>query len=297
MPRLCFIVNPTAGHGRALATWNRIEPLAASLGEYAVKFTEGPGHGKELARAAALEGFDRVVVLGGDGTVNDVANGLVRSPAALAVVPTGTGNDWVRTAGVPRDPEAAVRIAFSGRRAKSDVGLVVEQQRYFFNVTGLGFDAEVIRRVNQYGPVLKSFGGALPHLLGVVGALFHFTGAPVRFELDGQPLESPRMLLMAVGIARYFGGGMKILPHAEIDDGLFEIVWGEDLSRLELIGLVGKIFSGGHEGHPKVRFARGRRIVAFSDRPVAVQMDGDLIGQLPITMELLPGALDVILPA
>ncbi len=296
MPRLCFIVNPTAGHGRALKVWRRIEPLAASLGEYTVRFTERPRHGEELARQAAAEGFDRVVAMGGDGTVNEVGNGLLGTRAALAVVPTGTGNDWVRTVGIPhRDPEAATRIAFTGRRVKSDVGLAVGY-RYFFNIAGIGFDAEVSRRVNDYGPVLKAVGGTLPSLLGVVGTLFRFRGADVTVQVDGQTLQTHRMLLMAVGITRYYGGGMKILPEAIMDDGLFEIAWAENLKVPEIFRLLPKLYDGSHAGHPKVRFLRARRVTASSTRRVAFHLDGDVAGNLPVTFETHPGALDVIVP-
>lgn len=295
MPHLCFIVNPTAGHGRALKTWKRIEPLAAQLGEYGVKFTERPRHGEELAREAANEGFDRVICLGGDGTINEVGNGLMGTGAALGVVPTGTGNDWVRTVGIGPDPAEACRVAFQGRLVKMDVGLA-RGYRHFFNIAGIGFDAEVARRVNDYGPVLKTFGGTLPSLLGIVGTLFHFTGAKVKVEMDGRVLTPDRMLLMAVGIARYFGGGMKILPEAIINDGLFEIAWGEDLSRIELIKLVGKIYGGAHAGHPKVTIARARQVTASAEQPVAFHLDGDVVGSLPVTFEILPQALDVVVP-
>ncbi|MFZ5815506.1 MAG: diacylglycerol/lipid kinase family protein [Bacillota bacterium] len=296
MPRLCFIVNPTAGHGRALKTWKRIEPLAAQLGEYSVKFTERPRHGEVLARQAAGEGFDRVVSLGGDGTLNEVGNGLMGTGAALAVVPTGTGNDWVRTVGLThKDPEQAVRVAFQGRLVRMDVGLA-HGYRHFFNIAGIGFDAEVSRQVNDYGPVLKAVGGTLPSLLGIVGTLFRFTGVPVQVDLDGQVIQRERLLLMAVGIARYYGGGMMILPEAVVDDGLFEIAWAQDLGRLELINLVGKIYSGAHVGHPKITITRGRRVVATSDRPVAFHLDGDVAGNLPVTFEILPRALTVVVP-
>lgn len=295
MSRVCFIVNPTAGHGRALKTWKRIEPLAAQLGEYGVKFTERRRHGEELARLAASEGYDRVVCLGGDGTLNEVGNGLMGTRAALGVVPTGTGNDWVRTVEITKDPEEACRTAFQGRLVKMDVGYA-HGYRHFFNVAGIGFDAEVSRRVNDYAPLLKAVGGTLPSLIGVAATLFQFTGAPVRVELDGHLLTPNRLLLMAVGIGRYFGGGMKILPDAIIDDGLFEIAWGDDLGRMELIKLVGKIYDGAHVGHPKVTVVRGRKVVASADKPVAFHLDGDVVGNLPVTFEILPRALDVIVP-
>jgi YegS/Rv2252/BmrU family lipid kinase len=265
------------------------------LGEYGVKFTERPHHGEELARQAAAEGYDRVVALGGDGTLNEVGNGLMGTGAALAVVPTGTGNDWVRSVDIPRDPAVACRIAFGGRLVKSDVGMAVGH-RHFFNIAGIGFDAEVSRRVNDYGPVLKAVGGTLPSLIGIAGTLFNFMGARVTVRRDDQTQTIPRMLLMAVGIGRYYGGGMKILPNAVIDDGLFDICWGENLGRMELIRLVGKIYDGGHVGHPKVKLDRCRRIVATSDAPVAFELDGDVAGNLPVTLELLPSALDLVLP-
>lgn len=295
MPRLCFIVNPTAGHGRALKTWKQIEPLVASLGDYVVKFTEHPGHGQELAREAAQEGFDRVVALGGDGTVNEVASGLVGTAAAFGLVPTGTGNDFRRAAGIPKDPVEAVRTVFQGQPVPMDVGLA-GGRRYFFNVAGAGFDAEVMRRVNGYGPVLKSVGGVLPHLLGVAGTLLHLHGSNARAALDGQSIEIPNMALMVAGIGQYFGGGIKIFPHAVTNDGLFDVIWGENLSRGELVSILAKIFSGEHENHPKVHIARARRISMAADSPMAVQVDGELIGQLPIDLELLPGALQVVLP-
>lgn len=295
MPRVCFIVNPTAGYGRAMKTWKRIEPVMAQWGEYGVKFTERPRHGEELARQAAAEGYERVISLGGDGTLNEVGNGLMGTGAALGVVPTGTGNDWVRTVGIGRDPEEAARIAFQGRILKMDVGLA-HGYRHFFNIAGIGFDAEVSRRVNDYGPVLKAIGGTLPSLLGIVGTLFSFPGAAVRVELDDRVLHPQRMLLMAVGIARYYGGGMMILPDAIINDGLFEIAWGEDLGRLELLKLVGKIYAGEHLGHPKVTVTRGRRLTATADSRVAFHLDGDVAGNLPVTFEILPAALDVIVP-
>jgi len=291
MPRVCFIVNPVAGHGRALAAWKRIEPLAAQLGEYCVKFTKGPGHATALAREAVREGYDRVVSMGGDGTLNEVGNGLVGTDAALAVIPAGTGNDWVRTTGVPTDPAEGCRLAFEGRISRMDVGLA-HGYRHFFNAAGFGFDAEVCARVNSYGERFRK----LSYVRGVFDTLFHFSGVPVDVEIDGVPRRLERVLLLAVGVGRYFGGGMKIFPDADIADGLFEIAWGENLGRLELLRLVSLIYSGKHVGHPKVSMMRGRRLKAESTERVVIQLDGDVVGQLPVTFEILPAALNVVLP-
>lgn len=295
MPRVCFIVNPTAGHGRALAAWKQIEPLAAQLGDYEVKFTQGPREGEALARQAAQEGYDRVIAMGGDGTVNEVGNGVMGTGAALGVIPTGTGNDWVRSAGVPSDPEEGCRMAFLGELSKMDVGLA-HGYRYFFNGAGFGFDAQVCVWVNEHGQAWKRVSGTLPHLMGVVNTLFAFTGVSVDVEIDGEKIHVPRLLLMALGNGQYFGGGMRVVPDARLDDGLFDLAWGENLSRMELIGLVSKIYKGAHVGHPKVRMARGRKVTATSSARVPFQLDGDVAGHLPVTFEVLPQALDVILP-
>ncbi|WP_374712331.1 diacylglycerol/lipid kinase family protein [Symbiobacterium terraclitae] len=291
MPRVCFIVNPVAGHGRALAEWKQIEPLAAQLGDYCVKFTQGPRHGTALAREAVQEGYDRVVSMGGDGTLNDVGNGLMGSRAALAVIPAGTGNDWVRTARLPRDPVEGCRMAFQGRVARIDVGLA-RGHRYFFNGAGFGFDAEVCDRIRSYGPRFRK----LSYLRGVFDTLFRFTGVPVDVEIDGQRMHLSRVLLLEVGNGRYFGGGMQIFPGADFADGLFEIAWGENLGRLELLRLVSQIYSGKHVGHPKVRMMQGRKVTASSPEKVVFQLDGDVAGHLPVTFEIIPQALDVVLP-
>lgn len=295
MPRVCFVVNPTAGHGRALAAWKQIEPLAAQLGDYGVKFTQGPRQGEALAMQAAQEGYDRVIAMGGDGTVNEVGNGLMGTGAALGVIPTGTGNDWVRTASIGRNFEAGCRLAFEGQLSKMDVGLA-HGYRYFFNGAGFGFDAEVCVWVNKYGQSWKRISGTLPHLMGVVNTLFRFTGVAVDVDIDGHRTHIPRLLLMALGNGQYFGGGMKIVPDAKLDDGLLDLAWGQNLSRSELIGLVGKIYKAAHVGHPKVSMARGRKITATSAAQVPFQLDGDVAGHLPVTFEILPKALDVVLP-
>nr|PZN70623.1 MAG: hypothetical protein DIU55_11000 [Bacillota bacterium] len=291
MPRVCFIVNPIAGRGQALACWKQIEPLAARLGEYGVKFTERPGHAIELARLAVQEGYDRVVSLGGDGTLNEVGNGLVGTDAALAVIAAGRGNDWVRTTGVPTDAAEGCRLAFEGRVARLDVGLA-RGYRYFFNAAGFGFDAEVCVRVDRYG---KRF-PKLSYLRGVFDTLFHFTGVPLDVEIDGERRRLERVLLLEVGIGRYFGGGMKIFPDADPADSLFEIAWGENLGRLELLRIVSLIYSGRHVGHPKVRMTRGRRVTADSPERVVFQLDGEVVGRLPVTFEIVPGALNAVIP-
>lgn len=294
--RPCFILNPTAGHGRAVQTWRKVESLAQAAGEYGIKVTQRPRHGEELAREAVAEGYDRVIVLGGDGTVNEVIQGLVHTEVPLAVIPTGTGNDWVRTADVPREISKAFEIAYEGRVARHDVGLV-HGQRYFMNIAGVGFDAEVSRFMNDHARMVKVIPGTLPSLISIVGTLFRFRGAPMSCIIDGERIEVPKLFLMAVGINQYYGGGMQILPQAEPADGYFDLVWADDLPLADLPSLMGRIYKGQHLDHPKVQSRRAKRIRVESPQNVAYHLDGDVAGQTPVEFELIPQALSVMLPA
>jgi len=298
LPRILYVVNPAAGHGRAKKNWERVRPLTEALGDCAVRFTEGPLHGQEVGREAARQGFDRVCVFGGDGTINEVANGLVGSPTALAIIPTGSANDLVRTFPIPWDIEEAVRVAHSGVRRRIDVGLAESSagRRYFLNMVGAGFDAEIAGRVNELGPVLKVVPGTLPTVICLVLTLLTYDYPTVTLRIDGTEAVVPNLILSGVGICRYLGGGMKLLPEADPGDGLFDLMWAHDIPRLGILGLVAKTYKGAHVGHPKIHFARGKRVEVSSSTALRWHMDGEIGGYLPVSFEIVPGGLDIIVP-
>ncbi len=298
MARVCFIVNPIAGHGRAMKNWERVRSLAAGLGDCGVKFTERPLHAGELARQAVEEGYDRVAVFGGDGTLNEAGNGLVGTGAAMAMVPAGTANDWIRTFPIPTKTEDAVRLVFSGRRVPVDVGLVHGSggSRYFFNMVGAGFDAEVAGRTNDLGAWLKVAGGTVPIVVSLVLTLFTYKNPTVTLEMDGRTHVVPKLVLSAVGVCRFIGGGMMLLPEAIADDGLFDVMWAHEFGRLELLGVVAKTYKGGHVGHPRIHFARAKHVSVTSSAPLLWHVDGEVGGHLPVKIEVIPKGLDVILP-
>ncbi len=300
MARVCFIVNPTAGHGRAAKRWEKAEPVVARLGSYAVKFTERPMHAGELARRAVAEGYDRIAVFGGDGTMNETGNGLVGTGAAMAIVPTGTANDLARSFPIPWKTEDAVRLAFEGRRMPIDVGLVRGPDggdgRFFFNMVGAGFDAEVAGRTNDLGPWLKVAGGTIPTVVALVLTLFSYRNPSVTLVMDGREITVPKLVLSAVGVCRFIGGGMMLLPQAIPDDGQFDVMWAHEFGKLELLGIVAKTYKGGHVGHPRIHFARATRVSVSSSQPLLWHVDGEVGGHLPMTVEIRPKALDVIVP-
>ncbi|MFO7173303.1 MAG: diacylglycerol kinase family lipid kinase [Bacillota bacterium] len=292
--RLFFVVNPTAGHGRTLQVWRRLEPHLAQWGEYDVGFTTAPRHGEALAREAARAGFDRVVAMGGDGTLNEVVNGLIGERAALGIIPSGTGNDFVRSLGVPRDPLAAARIAFTAPVRPVDVGLHLETGRHFINIAGIGFDAEVAEEVNTRR-ILKAIPGTFPSLVAALITLIRYRNPEMTIRLDGKEVRR-RVLLMAVGNARYYGGGMQILPQATVDDGYFTVLIAGDVGKAELLEVLPKLYTGRHVDHPKAEFLLAREVHVAAGEPVALHLDGDVVGHLPATFRLLPRAIQVVAP-
>lgn len=291
MERLAFIVNPIAGSGRARRLWPAI---TAELRSRRVAWdtfeTEGPGHATDLARKATAAGYTAVVAVGGDGTLNEVVNGVGTGGVPVGLIPLGTGVDFPRTAGVPKDPRQALEVVLAGRVSHIDVGVV--NDRLFCNVAGTGFDAQVAARVNQAG---NKQGGPIPYIKAVFQTLFSYENAPFRITLDGVS-QQVTSLLMAVGNGRFYAGGMMICPRADIRDGQFDVVIAGDIGKLGTLLTLPRVFSGAHLRHPKVTYQRARRVVVEGPAHLGIQADGELVGHLPATFELRPGALPMLLP-
>ncbi|MCH8977788.1 MAG: diacylglycerol kinase family lipid kinase [Armatimonadetes bacterium] len=292
MPEICVILNPAGGRGAATRTWASICHNATGID---VRQTQSPGDGIGLAREAVASGAKRVVAVGGDGTVNEVANGLFGTDTALAVVPAGTGNDWVRTVGIPSDPAEALEVALNGRLAVTDVGEAVGH-RYFLNVAGVGFDAEVARCITEARGMLAKLGPTPRYLVSVLKTFFGYRGADVSATVDGEERKLDKMFLMAVAVARFYGSGMMIAPDAKTDDGLFDLVWGCDVRMHELPLLMKRIFKGAHLSHPKIDCAQCREITLRSPVPLPFHLDGDVAGHLPVTFKIHDKALKIVVP-
>jgi YegS/Rv2252/BmrU family lipid kinase len=246
--------------------------------------TSEPGEATVLAKAAADSGYERVVAVGGDGTILEVANGLVSSRTAMAVVPAGTGNDTAANLSIPSDPVKAAWLALHGAARAIDVGEITSQRGrcYFVNIAGFGFDAEVAARVSR----MSRIGGrTLPYLLAVLATLTRFRAPMVRLVVDGEVLAQP-IFLGAVGNGPSYGGGMRVVPDALLDDGQFDVCIVGQVSPWEVLKLVPRMYSGGHRHHPAVQLSRCRELRAESDVAVGCQADGELIGTLPATFRI-----------
>ena len=299
------IVNPTAGYRRAPRVWPR---LLASLGETGAKvvtwWTEWPGHAETLAAQARREGFDRVVAVGGDGTLLEVVNGLWWEPRGLqpsvGVVPLGTGCDYVRSFNLGQTLRDKVMSALGEATLRVSVGLARLQgfdgqprQRVFVNVLGLGFDAQVIAGFRQQRLGLP---GKMPYFLSGLKELGRLTHHRITGELNGRPLKTEAMVVV-LGLGRYFGGGMMITPGASPQAGHFQVVLAQKLSRLELLALLPGIYFGKHLDHPRVTAAYAGQITVNADPPAYVEAEGELEGLTPMEVAIIPRALRIAAPS
>ncbi|MDY6908052.1 MAG: diacylglycerol kinase family lipid kinase [Chloroflexota bacterium] len=294
------IVNPCAGGGFTGRKWPQIRGLLQDAGlSIEHGFTDGPGHGTDLAREAVERGHELVIAVGGDGTVNEVANGLVdeegKGRATLGIIGLGTGGDAIRTLGIPRDYVQACHLFSDYRKCTIDLGEVEYTggtgwvRRLFFNTAGLGFDAATVERQHALPGGLR---GTLPYLIALGITLVSYRNKRVTLSVDGQA-EERRCFTVVVNNGRYFGGGMKIAPEADVCDGLLDVVVIGDMGRSGILWNLPKVYSGNHIGHPMVSAYRALGVEVGSPERLLLQVDGELVGEAPARFRLLPAALDV----
>jgi YegS/Rv2252/BmrU family lipid kinase len=299
------IVNPKAGGGISQKKWARmVGAVSAGLGEINVRFTDARGHATEIAREIAMRGNQLVVALGGDGTISEVAAGLLAAreagapPSELGIIPRGTGGDFRRSLELTTDiAQAAEHIRKCAAHA-IDAGRVVftaadgaPGNATFVNVASFGFSSAVAARANQSS---KALGAKAAFLGATVRTLMSHENAEVFLELDGAAPIRRTLMLAAVGNGRYFGGGMKICPDAKLDDGLLSLVTVGDLGKMQVLASMPRLFAGTHLGIEDVRGATVRKLRASPVDPtevIPVELDGETPGRLPATFEVLPRAL------
>lgn len=292
------IVNPAAGHGRAGARWARARDAAGVREERA---TERAGHARELAREATEAGVELVVAVGGDGTLGEVVDGYLSVPEAarratsLAVFPAGSGNDFARHAGVPGEPEAwAAALAAGGRRHLDAARATFRgpdgapRARHFLNFAGAALAGEVARATAARG---KALGGTLSYLLESARAVLAARPSRLGLVVDGAVEPPADYALVAVANTSTVGGGMRLAPDADAEDGLLDLLTVDARGRAELLGLLSRAYSGGHLGRPGVRLRRARRVELRGEGDLPLNIDGDGEGTCPAVFEVLPRAL------
>ncbi len=293
-----FIVNPQAGSGRTEKIWPKLKEQLETQGmNVAVSMTASPAEGTVIAKNAVEQGYDTVVAVGGDGTVHEVVNGIVNTGVKLAVIPTGTGNDFARVMGIPSDWSEAAKVLSRGRVRRIDLGWL--NDRYFVNIGGVGFDAEVAAAANRFKKRMPGrVPGMVPYVFGILQMLFSYMNKDMNITLrgpEGEIILNPRTFLVAAGNSAYTGGGMHICPGASLSDGLFHVVLAEDLSKLDTLLLLPRVFSGSHVKHKKVSQFLAEEIVVTCEQELNVYADGEVYAVTPAHFKAMAGALEVII--
>ena len=301
--RPLVIVNPRSGGGLSESKWAKlVAPLTDGLGELDSVFTEGPCDATRLAREAAAAGRTLVVAFGGDGTVSEVADGVLQAAAGarteIGLIPRGTGGDFRRSLEVPADLRAAARHIRETPARIIDAGRATfvghdgaPATRHFVNVASFGFSSAVAGRANASS---KRFGGKIAFLGATVRTLATYDNTDVWFRVDGGERQRRRVLLAALGNGCFFGGGMKICPKAKLDDAALDLVVVGDFTRLEVLARVRMLYDGSHLTLEEVSNTSVSKLEVEpveKDQIVPIELDGETPGRLPATFEVLPGAL------
>lgn len=300
-PSLFFIVNPRAGLGVV-----RFSTIARRLRERGVPFaaaaTTGPGDATTLARLACGQGFRAIVCVGGDGTINEVVNGLatpkgeVDQRPIVGMIPTGTAQDFPRGVGIPLERGGAIDRLLEGQETRVDVGRIRfgdGRVRLFVNVLGVGFDAEVAERAQDVRRTMPSIPA---HVVGFASTLAGYHNKSISICFDAREGGGTRFRCNMVAVANgpSYAGGMRLAPDAIMDDGLLDIVVVGDVDKIELLLNFPSVYTGKHVGHEKVAIHRAPCVWLESEEEALVQADGDVVGRLPAQVDVLPRALRLI---
>ena len=246
-------------------------------------------------------GAELLVVVGGDGSVNEVVNGIAGVEGVeVAVIPRGTGWDFVRTYGIPRDLDDAVEIALSGDVREIDLGVVtyrtwagIEERGYFANVGSAGISGAIAQRANDSS---KALGGKISYYWATLAVFARWQTGELRVSVDDE-IRSGMMIDVLVANGRYLGGGMMMLPEAEPDDGLFDVLLIGDVTKRDLLVTLPKSYRGNHLPHPRLEVLRGRVVTVDADEPLPIELDGEQPGTTPARFEIVPRALRLRVPA
>lgn len=286
-----IILNPTSGRGLALEKLPGIEELLHQRGiEYRIERNHEAAHTVEVVRHAVSEKPEGIIAVGGDGTLFQVANGMVSSDIPLLFVSCGTGNDFVRSLKLPKDPVEALKLQLDSPVSRIDLGMMNET--CFLNVSGTGFDAEVLRFVDQYK---EKYSGLKPYMLALVEAVKHYKPMTAMVSIDDGPERELSFAILSVGNGSYIGGGMNAVPGALVNDGLFDVVVVAPVKKFMILPLIVFYIMGKHIALKLAKTYRCRKICIR--RPdTTFNLDGELLKADSATYQLLPGALCVRVP-
>lgn len=296
-----IILNPAADKGRAGQMQAQLESWAQRYGAVKVTRTQQPGHARQLARQAEEAGDDLIIAAGGDGTIHEVVNGLVqgnRAHARLAVVPIGSGNDFVGSLELPRDPQTALQRAFEGQAHPIDLARLEDDQGRFTivsNAVGVGFDALIAIEAST---ITRVHGFPMYLLATLRTILFQYDAPDFRFRFDQEEVAQAGLLL-AMGLGARVGGGFRLTPNARHDDGWLDSCLIGPVGRLTMLRMLTQVMQGTHVTHRAVRMFRSQHINVIADRALPVHVDGEIFAYprnnvRRLSLTILPQALQLM---
>ncbi|MDZ7737652.1 MAG: diacylglycerol kinase family protein [Bacteroidales bacterium] len=298
------IVNPNAGKKRGIKDWDLISGLLQKYDiSFTFDFTQAKHHAIQLASKAIGSGHRKILVVGGDGTMNEVVNGAFSQTEVstiditLGMITVGTGNDWGRMFNIPRDYESAIQLIKTENTFLQDAGIITfysgtdMDKRYFINIAGLGFDALVTKRSNRYKE--RGLSSKTIYLWTLMRSLISYRHTNTSIEIDGKKIQNDTFTI-SLGIGKYSGGGMMQTPGAIADDGLFELTLIKRMRKGEVIRSLKRLYNGTILDHPKVEGYTGKKIKIDSDPLIHVEADGESLGHSPIVFDILPRSIQVI---
>jgi len=299
-----IIVNPNAGNGKGKKDWERISGLFGKEEiPVQVKFTTKKGQAIDFTGDAIEKGFRQIISVGGDGTLNEVVNGIFSqdkvSPGQVTIgmIPVGTGNDWGRMFGIPLVYEGAVKVIKERKTMLHDVGIVSyysgseQQKRYFLNIAGLGFEALVVKKTNRQKDKGKS--NQALYFYNLVSSLLSYKITDAEILIDGKRNSAP-IFSINIGNGRYCGGGMRQTPDAMPDDGLLDVTVIREMGRLEVIRSLKLRYDGTILSHPKVDGYRCKNVKVTSESLIFIEADGESLGHTPAEFSIIPSGINVV---
>jgi YegS/Rv2252/BmrU family lipid kinase len=298
------IVNPNAGNGEGEKDWTEIDRLLVrNEFDFLPQFTVARRHAMLLTQQGIKAGYRNFIVVGGDGTLNEVVNGVFTqdecptTEITLAMIKVGSGNDWARLFGIPNRYEPAIQVIKENKSRPHDVGVVhyyegiKREKRYFINIAGLGFDASVVKRTNLHRD--KGYRGRAIYLMNLLKCLALYRHTQTSMEIDNQKINTDTFSI-SIGIGRYSGNGMMQTPRAIPDDGLFDITLIKKMTKSRVVASVRRLYDGTLLDHPKIKSYTGKEIQVDSDPLIHLEADGESLGHSPFEFNLIPLSINII---
>lgn len=309
MKKVLFIVNPASAGGRTLNRWNEVLPqLEAANFNFDVQFTTEKGCAIKFVLDAVKTNYDTIVSVGGDGTANEVVNGLMQVKIGsqklpnFTIFPSGTGSDSVRTLGIPKDVEGFIKILEKNFEHPIDIGIAEYTQqnqqqdtRFFLNACDVGIGATVADTVNSMNQNTEQQTGKAKYFRSIIEQVFKFKAFDASVTVGEKKIDVNKTVIIAICNGMFFGGGIKISPVSKMDDGMLELFATDGVSKTGLLSLVSKVYSGSHVGHSKVKFQRFENFKIELEKPQLLETDGEVCGLINmVEFSVVKGAINIL---